>query len=394
MQNLRNFSKKSWRSFRHVVAAAFCLLTACSGSSSSHVPHGLQLVLDHRPAPATDTIEVFVCAVPLRTDDPIYGTLPLRLDLSAAKIARTLEANVRPYFVQLSHGRYEPHFTAGTTLTMGTGETHDQCVDRALDASSADAAAVLVVANAEHLAVEPGGWGKPGTACPTSFCRAASTRRSAYIGASDFHPDNGIVPLLDLIEHELGHTLDLPHSGDTAAAYDSALDVMSDSAAPREVQPARKNAQDTIAIDRLELGWLAAGDVTVAPQAGGTFDLLPSNGADAGDGSRLLVLPVSDLTFLTVEYLDNTGLDDALPFAGIAVHRIDQSAGVCTNPVDDVCAGIDRHQIALGSGAPHTDLLRGAGTRRTVDGWSITATGTATGETAAWVGVEVHPTGG
>ncbi|MCU1366211.1 MAG: hypothetical protein JWN39_1850, partial [Ilumatobacteraceae bacterium] len=113
-----------------------------------------------------------------------------------------------------------------------------------------------------------------------------------------------------------------------------------------------------------------------------------------GGGTRLLVLPVSDLTFLTVEYLDNTGLDDALPFAGVAVHRIDQSPGVCTTPAAGVCAGIDREQIALGSAPPHTDLLRAAGTTWTVDGWTIAATASVAGDAPDRAGVEVHATGG
>ena len=130
------------------------------------------------------------------------------------------------------------------------------CVDGALDRSSADADTVLAVADAEHAADQPGGWGRPGT-WPTcdGTCPASTTLRAAYVGASDFHPDWGPVPLLDLIEHELGHTLGLPHSGSPASGGDqylSALDVMSNSAAPRDVDPARRDAPDTIAVDRLE----------------------------------------------------------------------------------------------------------------------------------------------
>lgn len=351
---------------------------------------GVRILLDHRRAPTDDQIQVFVCAVPSPTFDPLYGDLQLRLDLDPTVIAGQLERGVRPYFEALSNGAYHPHFIAGSTLDMTADETHDTCVENAVDASTPDAAAVLVVATAENLATEPGGWGRPGTPCEVSFCSAASTRRAVYVGASDFHPDNGAVPLLDLIEHEIGHTLDLPHSGDLSAQYDSVLDLMSDSAAPRDVQPERKNAQGTIAVNRLALGWLPASDVAIVAPPGGTFDLAPSAGTS---GRRLLIVPLGELSLLTVEYLDNTGLDAFLPSGGLAVHRIDESPTVCAAPINGACAGIDRQQLTLGSDPPHRDLLATAGASWTVDGWRITIERAPTGSTGT-AQVEVVATDG
>ncbi|MCU1394708.1 MAG: hypothetical protein JWM34_3136 [Ilumatobacteraceae bacterium] len=405
---MSDFSKKSRKSSRAGSIAASCLLSAvavaCGSSTRTTIPIPLQQIIEHPDAPATDTIEVFVCAVPADTTDPIYGRLPLRLHLDPVQIATELDAGVRPYFETLSNGHYSPHFTGGTTLTMTASETHDQCVDAALDASAPTTTTVFVVADAEHLETEPGGWGRPGSACATTSCPAAATRRAAYVGASDFYPDGNTAPLLDLIEHEIGHTLDLPHSGDGGGQYDSALDVMSNSAAPRDVQPGRRSAQGTIAIDRLELGWLPPSAVVVAAANGGTQRLSPSAGAS---GTRLLVLPVDDHSFLTVEYLTDDGLDDFLPMSGIAVHRIDESPSGCTaayipitastaataTSIDLPCTGIDREQTAEGSAAPHTDLLRDPGASWTVDGWVITARDVpaANGGTAQ---VEVHPTDG
>lgn len=376
------------------------LLGACSASAGTSTSGstialtdaspGIRLVLDHRSAPLTETIQAFVCAVPFPTSDPLYGDLPLRLDLDPTTIATQMQRHVSLYYRALSNGAYRPDFIAGETLTMTAEETHDQCVEDAVDASSPDAAAVLVIANAENLATAPGGWGRPGTPCQATFCAAASTRRVVYIGASDFHPDNGAVPLLDLIEHEVGHTLDLPHSGGTSAMYDSALDVMSNSAAPRDVQPERKNAQDTIAVNRVALGWIPDDDVAVTGLSGGTYTLSPSAGPT---GRRVVFVPLGDLTFLTVEYLAATGFDAFLPSGGIAVHRIDGSPTVCEAPVNGACRGIDRQQLTVGSTPPHRDLLATAGSSWTVEGWRITLVRAATASMDT-VQVEVVPTDG
>lgn len=402
MRNLRNFfklfSSTGSRGFALVTGLA---LAGCSSAAAttatiapSAFPSGLRLIMDHPSAPAQDTIQVSICEVPFPTTDAVYGTMALRLRLDPTTITAQLEAAVRPYFERLSHGAYSPTFVVGTTLSMSADESHDTCVDRAIDASSSDATTVLVIATAEHLATAPGGWGRPGSPCAAAPCPAADTRRAVYVGASDFHPDNGAVPLLDLVEHEIGHTLDLPHSGDAGDQHASAIDLMSNSAAPREVQPDRKNGQDTIAIDRLALGWLPEDAVTVATNTGGRFDLSPSTGTA---GPRLLVLPLDDLRFLTVEYLSADGFDDFLPSGGVAVHHIDQTPSLCSqdsNPTDP-CTGIDREQITLGSADPHLDLLDTPGETWHLEGWDVTLRQIRGGDsrnTGTHAEVEVRPT--
>ena len=374
---------------------AGCSSTATSSGAARRFPNPLQLIVDHRPAPTGDTIEVFVCDVPMPTTDPLYGDLPLRLGLSPQHIAAQLQG-VRAYFMSISHGLYAPTFTAGSTLTMAADETHDHCVDRALDASTANAATALVVASAEDLATRPGGWGKPGSVCLTDFCPASVTRRSVYVGASDFYgAESGGRPLLDLIEHEIGHTLDLPHSGDVGDEHASALDLMSNSAAPRDVQPARIDAPDTIAIDRVGLGWLPHAAIAVADSATqptpGSFALRASTG---NVGLRLLVLPVDETKFVTVEFLPTAGYDDYLPAAGLAVHLVDQSPEACGRPASGaLCVGIDRAQTVLGSPAPHLRLLHLTGSVLTVQGWTIRLADTIT-STTEQAQVEVTPTDG
>lgn len=238
-----------------LVGVSLLALAACTGSDASArpdpppgttlaaLPGVAQRIATGRPAPSTDTVEVWVCDVPLDTVDPIYGGLTLRLPLTADEIVERTDDRLHAYFASISHGAYSLRLVAGGTVEMSPTDTAEQCTSRALDASSEEADAVLAVANAEHAATAPGGWGRPGSwpTC-TEQCSARTTRRVAYVGASDFHPDWGPVPALDLLEHEIGHTLDLPHSGDVAdgeSGHTSALDVMSNSAAPREVEIGR-----------------------------------------------------------------------------------------------------------------------------------------------------------
>ena len=206
------------------------------------------------------------------------------------------------------------------------------------------------------------------------------------MGASDFDLSWGSVPAVDLTEHEIGHTLGLPHSGDPASSdqHASGIDLMSNSAAPRDVHPDRRNGPDTLAINRLALGWLNASDVVVAASGGGVFDLAASTG---GQGVRLLVLPLTADSFLTVDYLTADGFNDFLPLSGLAVHKIDQSDAACAAAASAAkCTGPQRVQATLGSSPPHLELLSKPGESWILEGWAITLR--AAGSAAQ---VEVRP---
>ena len=339
-----------------------------------------RLVSD-KVAPASDVVEVWVCDVPAATTDARYGDLALRRVLAPATVTAQIGDRVAGYFATISHNRYVPSFVAGATVAMGADDTAEMCVDQALDRSSPAATTVFAIATAEHAEGSPGGWGRPGSwhRC-AGECPARTTRRAAYVGASDFSPDWGPVPLLDLIEHELGHTLGLPHSGVAVGAepgvYQSGLDVMSDSASAREVTgtPTRLDSSDTIGINRLDLGWMTVDDVVSIAAASpiGSPIAVRLNPSAGSSGTRLVVIELDTHRVLTVEFLTASGFDDHLGHGGVAVHLIDDTAGEREQ----------RIQQPLGSAPPHLDLMR-AGEQFSAYGWTITVTSVGSATSAA-----------
>ena len=303
-----------------------------------------------------DHFEVWICHIPLDATAAMYGGLPLRLPLTPQGVADVVSARVPAYFDTLSHGQYRPLFTAGGEVTIVADDQPQACVDGAIAGAGESADALLVVADAEHGADQPGGFGSGGEPCPAAgSCSIATTRRVAYVGASDFHPDWADDPPMDLVEHEIGHSLGWVHSGlDEAGDYLSGLDLMSNSAAPREVDPTRRDGPGTLAINLFLAGWLPARDVVVATDEA-AVKLSSSNG---DRGARLLVLDNGDGGFYTVELLAANGLNDHLPADGIAIHSVHIIDGA-----------LEPMTPEIGS-PPYLALLQPT-TRYLLDGWEL-----------------------
>jgi hypothetical protein len=353
---------------RRGLCALLLLLSACgSDGGGSDTGAFERMVAASRSgawrAEGDDVVEVWVCKVPSDTTVAVYGGLPLRADFTPQQLVDAITPRVTEYFRTISHGRYQPSFVGGGTVTMRPADEPADCAAAALDQAAPSSRSVLLVADAEHAADQPGGFGSAGQ--PTNDRSAKDNRRWAYVGANDFSADWSDDPPMDLIEHELGHTIGWVHSGtdiNPPLRYTSALDVMSDSAAPRDVDANRRDGPDTIAVQRVAAGWMDT-DAVVVATGSLTVQLAPST-ADAG--KRLVVVPLDDRSFLTIELLTAEGFDDHLPVAGLAVHRV-------TIGGDDLPATID----PLNNGPRHTALLEQGGAL-TTDGWVIAAGGAGT----------------
>ena len=338
------------------------LVVGACGNSTVSLPPAIEAVVDAGSrtkwmTTGTDPWEVFICHVPADAESPVYAGLPERLPLTPDGISAVLNGDVARYFATLSKGDYRPTFSPAGSVTIAADDEPQACVDAALAEASDRAQGVLVVADAEHNAGQPGGFGNPGGACAAPPCSASATRRSAYVGAADFSTEWGDRPPMDLVEHEIGHALGWPHSGYDAALAEphlSALDVMSNSAAPRAVDPKRRDAPGTLAINRLAAGWLPTSAVGVIPPAGGAVELAPSTGRS---GTRLAVIELDAHRFITIELLIAEGFDDHLPTSGVAVHLIEGNDAT-------------RTQTPLVGRPPYDDLLT-PGETLTSHGWSI-----------------------
>ena len=303
----------------------------------------------------SDTFEVWVCEVAAGATDPVYGGLPLRLQLTPEGVTEVV-AGATAYFEELSNGAYSPEFVAGGVARLGVDDPPQTCIDQAVEGADADVNGVLVVADAEHGADQPGGFADARGRCAQAPCSVAESRRYVYMGASDFHPDWDDAPPLDLLQHELGHSIGWVHSGiGDDGAYLSSLDVMSNSAAPRTVDPTRRDGQGTLAINLLMAGWLDPARAWTAPIAGGSVTLAP---VTADMGVSLVVLPIDDDHFVTVELLTAEGLNSHLPESGLAVHLVTLADGA-----------IERMHPVAGE-PPFTDLAQ-VGEELTVEGWRV-----------------------
>jgi hypothetical protein len=304
-----------------------------------------------------DPWEVVVCHIPIFTSDEIFEPSLQRMSLSSSEIVKRLSPVVS-YFKRHSYGRYQPVFSAGLDVTISETETSEDCVERALDQSGPEVRGVMVVADAEHGADEFGGRGTPGVGCSES-CSARHTRRSVYAGAGDFMDYwNGNSPL-DLVEHEIGHALDWPHSSTSASnsgqeLYDSALDVMSDSSAPRMVISTKRHGPGTLAINLYAARWFDDEHLQILDRSrrvNKKVQLLATDIDLSITGTRFIVIADGVNSFLTVELIVARGDNAHLNSAAVAIHRI----------VVASTSGVDRQQTVVEKDMQDGDKWAGNG---------------------------------
>jgi hypothetical protein len=363
------------------------------------------------PVVGQDVWEVVLCEIPENIADTNFAPLPDRLSVSTSDIVTAI-GPVGEYFERWSGGRYAMTFIPGGTVAIDAEEDAQTCVESALESSSQGATGVVVIADAAHRDDVAGGWAQPGLGCanPDQKCSAQSSRRAVYLGGADFftlsrREDPSSVPL-DLLEHEIGHVLGWPHSSRTdeslsserspvgrlrVQGYDSSLDIMSNSAAPRELNPLRQHGPGVLGIHRLIAGWLELGDVQVIRSISAEatrFTLVPSDAGEVSSSPLLLVIDLGGNTAVTIEFIMNRGDNDHLMGSGIAVHRVEWGTEVCDVPgSDNLCLGVDRRVTLLGDSP---DGRLGVGQLVTVGEFTMAVTtinssgATPTAEIAVW----------
>jgi hypothetical protein len=329
-----------------------------------------------------DVFEVWVCRVPPDTTLPLYGGLPVRHDITPEGLTALLNDRVPDYFDTVSEGVYRPSFTAGGDVALGPNDPPTLCVDEAIRKSQPASRAVLVVADADHAEGFQGGIASAGSLPNGSAAvPVKASGRYVYVGGTDFADEWGDNPPLDLVEHEMGHTLGWVHSGVSAASgadgadsisdravvtaageYRSPLDLMSDSAAPRDTNPDRRDGPAPLAVHRLLAGWLPIDSVLVTDEAT-TVELEPTfrqpeSSEKSGSGVRMLVLAVDANSFLTAELRLATGFDDHLPHDGLVVHLVTVENGAIAS-IEPQHGGTDEMPL-LHPGDPATG-----------SGWSV-----------------------
>ena len=327
----------------------------------------------------SDVWEVVRCRIPPGITDPVYAETERRLSASVASLIAAIEP-VSEYFARWSNGRYRPMFVPGSDVVLEVDDSAQTCVDQALDSSSDRATGIIAIADAPHREDRAGGWTQPGRRCPDgrSPCAARLSRRGVYLGASDFwvldddSASQSPVPL-DLVEHEMGHAFGWPHSSRGApGAYDSSIDVMSDSAAPRRAVGETRDAPGVLALHRLGAGWLDARQVKVLEPGTGIIRLVLDGASSPSltDGIAVIIVQVADHVALTIEVVRAVGDNAHLARSGVAVHKWEWGPTICPQS-DGLCLGVNRRVTLL---ARTDDGLLGVGESIDAEGVRIEVT--------------------
>ncbi len=314
----------------------------------------------------TDRIAVYLCEIPV--DSTVFdGTR--QHSATDADFAAFANAEVAPYFTEVSAGAYAVEFSANGTFQVGRNDDAGDCIEAALARTGPPFTSAFVA----DSTLAGGGFASPGTIFPsdsgpdfTVFDRAPSqSRRGGWVGGATISDR----PNVGTIVHEIGHTVHWPHSFvGPFDEYDNPVDVMSEGFGFCRVGNLSYSCDpgNTLAFNRLATDWLGNGQVISHPT--GTANYL----LDAPNASGLQLIAAPDpnepTSLLTVEARPAVGNDDFLDTEGVALHVIDQIdrfgglSGLST-------ARINRQAIGGGNSFDH---VLGVGQTATLHGLTVT----------------------
>ncbi len=278
----------------------------------------------------TDRLEVWICDV--------GGSY----SLTANQVANELDNELGPYFDSVSEGRYQPNFAAGGTVSGGSAS---DCLGGAATQTGGNANAVIVVENG-YVGSALGGPGlicNGGGSCPEAPDTFPENSRYVLAGAETVNDaaaqDNGFSSaLVSVIAHEVGHSLNFPHSysGETFISgqlweYDNPTDNMSGNLTSVDGSPSETLAEpyQSIGFNRYAAGWVDSSQVLL--YSGGPRSVKLYR---AGSSNRqLIVLPQGAQGFYVVlETRLNTTYDPVPgPARGVQAHTVDQRTSACAD---------------------------------------------------------------
>lgn len=240
-----------------------------------------------------------------------------------------LEATTAEYFDAMSLGRYAVSFTAGGTLA---GDPY--CLNGFKNGTYS------TVGSPEGLfiidSVTGGGYASPGIICsgdsncdwiPTKF---PGNGRYAVVGTV------ALSNFASVAVHEMGHTLQWPHSNSGQSEYDNPIDLMSGNSDLNGYTEAKPYG--SLAFNRYQSGWIDAADVSIASTIYQEVTLKPYDSA----GTQMVAVKTPrDGVFYTLG-ARTSSTHDPIPseWEGVEVYLVDHDCGTFSGS----CPGIFREQ--------------------------------------------------